>query len=204
MIHTKKRDKKLKFKQSDKFLSSTGISKSLAHYLFSILIYKPDPLRKGWIVFVMMEYKEGLSFCNSRRIWKLCHNLYSINTRRYGLLRGPTSSSCAGLRPRLFLPFGPFWCSVVTSVTFSSNLSNFKKNPKKSKKFKNLKKSKKVRKIQKNWKNHKKIQNYPKKIIKNQKKLENVKKSEKIRKSEKIAKNPKKSEKFKKIEKTSK
>ena len=45
-----------------------------------------------------------------------------------------------GLRPRLFLPFGQkkrrffmlfwlplghFWCSVVTSVTFSSNLSNW-------------------------------------------------------------------------------
>ena len=27
-------------------------------------------------------------------------------TRRYGPLRGPTSSSCGGLRPRLFLPFG--------------------------------------------------------------------------------------------------
>ena len=37
-----------------------------------------------------------------------------------------------------------------------------------------------------------KIQNYPQKIIKNQKKLENVKKSEKIRKSETISKNLKK------------
>ena len=27
-------------------------------------------------------------------------------TKRYGPLRGPTSSSCGGLRPRLFLPFG--------------------------------------------------------------------------------------------------
>ena len=27
-------------------------------------------------------------------------------TRRYGLLRGPTSSCCGGLRPWLFLPFG--------------------------------------------------------------------------------------------------
>ena len=50
-------------------------------------------------------------------------------------------------RPRLFLPFGQkkvfmcfflilrhFWCSVVTSVTFSSNLRTLKKNPKKESK----------------------------------------------------------------------
>ena len=59
-------------------------------------------------------------------------------TRRYGPLRGPTSSSCGGLRPSaeaffalrakkvlilLFWPiFGDFWCLVVTLVTFSSNL----------------------------------------------------------------------------------
>ena len=66
-------------------------------------------------------------------------------TRRYGLLRGPTSSSCGGLWPsaeaffalrarkELFWPiFGIFWCPVVTLVTFSSNLSNFKRNPKKT------------------------------------------------------------------------
>ena len=35
----------------------------------------------------------------------------------------------------LFVPIlGHFWCSVVTSVTFSSNLSNFEKNAKKSEK----------------------------------------------------------------------
>ena len=59
-------------------------------------------------------------------------------TRRYSLLRGLSSSSCRGLRPsakvffcplgkkRLYMPFllilGNFWCSVVTSVTFISNL----------------------------------------------------------------------------------
>ena len=32
------------------------------------------------------------------------------------------------------LILGPFWCSVVTSVTFSSNISSFEKNPKKCKK----------------------------------------------------------------------
>ena len=41
----------------------------------------------------------------------------------------------------LVLILGNFWCSLVTSITFSSNLSNFEKNPKKSpKNSKNLKK----------------------------------------------------------------
>ena len=74
-----------------------------------------------------------------------------IDTKRYGPLRGPTSSSCGGLRPSaeaffalrakkelimLFWPiFGDFWCPVVTVVTFSSNLSNFERNPKKTEKI---------------------------------------------------------------------
>mgnify|MGYP006908641815 CR=1 FL=1 len=58
-------------------------------------------------------------------------------------LRGLTSSSCGGLWPStkafwaknehltLFvLILGHFWCSVVTSIMFSSNLGNFGKNPK--------------------------------------------------------------------------
>ena len=54
-------------------------------------------------------------------------------TARYA---GFTSSSCGGLRAKkeLFMLFwltlGQVWCSGVTSVTFSSNLSSFKKNPK--------------------------------------------------------------------------
>ena len=64
-----------------------------------------------------------------------------LHTRRCGPLRGPSSSSCGGLLPSAeaffcpsgkkisfyvcFLPnFGHFWWSVVTSVTFSSNLRN--------------------------------------------------------------------------------
>ena len=40
----------------------------------------------------------------------------------------------------LFWPmFGNFWRSVVTLVTFSSNLSNFEWNPKNPKKSKNFK-----------------------------------------------------------------
>ena len=34
--------------------------------------------------------------------------MYIIPTRRYSTLRGPTSSSCGGLRPRLFLPLAIF------------------------------------------------------------------------------------------------
>ena len=73
-----------------------------------------------------------------------------ILTKRYGPLRGPTSSSSGGHQPladaffallakkeliMLFWPiFGNFWCPVVTLVTFSSNLGNFESNPKKPKK----------------------------------------------------------------------
>ena len=92
-----------------------------------------------------------------------------IKTRRYGPLRGPTSSSCGGLQPSaealfalwakkeliiLFWPiFGNFWCPVVTLVTFSSNLRNFERNPKKP-----IKIQQKNRKISKKIKNPKKVQ----------------------------------------------
>ena len=78
------------------------------------------------------------------------HSLVFTSTRRYGPLRGPTSSSCGELWPsaeaflalrarkELFMLFctffGDFWCSVVTVVTFSSNLNNFERNQKKTKK----------------------------------------------------------------------
>ena len=64
-------------------------------------------------------------------------------TRRYGPLRGPTSSSRGMLWPldeALFWPFeeeknlfyavfAHFWFPVETLVTFSSNHSNFVRNP---------------------------------------------------------------------------
>ena len=63
-----------------------------------------------------------------------------------------------------------FWCSLVTSVTFSSNLSNFEKNSKHPKKFiffqtilfqiKNVKKKRK--KIETNPKNRKRKKIYKK------------------------------------------
>ena len=91
-----------------------------------------------------------------------------------------------GLRPRLFCPLGKkelfilfvlilghFECSVVTSLTFSSNLINFEKNPKITK-IQN-----KIQKIQKNPIRKKK------KIIKNTHK----KQRSKIPKNLKISKN---------------
>ena len=88
-----------------------------------------------------------LLFPNIHHCWYSFYALPPVKrTRRYGPLRGPTSSSCGGLRPSaeaffalwakkeiimLFWPsFGHFWCPVVTLVTFSSNLSNFERNPK--------------------------------------------------------------------------
>ena len=73
-------------------------------------------------------------------------------TARYpGLLLAPAEGF--GLWPRLFTLFviilGNFWCSVVTSVIFSSNISNFKnktENLKKSQKIQNLKNSEKNKK----------------------------------------------------------
>ena len=54
-----------------------------------------------------------------------CWNTLFIYTRRYSLLRGLSSSSSGELF-MLFLPIlGCFWRSVVTSVTFSGNLSYF-------------------------------------------------------------------------------
>ena len=72
-----------------------------------------------------------------------------------GLLRAPAGGFGFGHKKKeLLTPFvlilGYFWCSVVTSVVFSSNLNNFEKNPKKSKKIqKKSKMSKKLKKSKK-------------------------------------------------------
>ena len=84
-------------------------------------------------------------------------------TRRYSPLHRLTSSSCGGLRPSnkafslwewkkklfmlLVLILGHFCCSVVTYVTFSSNLSKFEYNPKN---IKNPNKNPKIQKCKKN------------------------------------------------------
>ena len=116
----------------------------------------------------------------------LVHSFEINNTRRYGPLCGPTSSSCGGHRPSaeaffalrqkkevvmLFGPiFGNFWCPVVTLVTFSSNISNFERNPKNQKNTKKNQKNQKNRKKFTNPKKFKKSRRIQKKIQKNTKK----------------------------------
>ena len=86
---------------------------------------------------------------------------------------------------RAFILFVPilshFWCSVKTSVTFISNLSNFEKNPTKSKKnpkiSENLKKSQKIQNVQQ--------KKFKKKIHKIHKKSKNFKKCPKLKKMKK-------------------
>ena len=80
------------------------------------------------------------------------------------------------------LILGYVWCSVVTSVAFSSNLINFEKNPKENtNKSKNILRKKKKKIIiiiiieeEKNLKNTKYINKKIQKIHKNPNKLENV------------------------------
>ena len=74
------------------------------------------------------------------------YNILEGTARSAGLLLAPVEGF--GLQPRLLFPFGQkkkcftlfvltlghFWCSVVTSTTFNSNLSNFDKNPNNPKK----------------------------------------------------------------------
>ena len=60
------------------------------------------------------------------------------------------------------LILGLVWCSVVTSIKFSRNLSNFENNPKNSKEIKRIQKlkNKKIKNIKNNFKNPKKKKNY--------------------------------------------
>ena len=83
----------------------------------------------AWMPVSVSWLQGSFSWVLGRLAWKL-KSIFST-TRRYGPLRGPTSSSCGGLRPRLFLPFGQkrayyavlahFWHFLVSS----SNLGNF-------------------------------------------------------------------------------
>ena len=49
------------------------------------------------------------------------------------------------------LVLGHVWCSVVTSVTFSSNVSNFEQNPKNPKMSNKIKKSNNFKKTKKTF-----------------------------------------------------
>ena len=66
--------------------------------------------------------------------------LVLIMTRRYGPLRGPTFSSCGGLRPS-DKAFFALRAKKKLIKTFSSNLSKFERNPKKVKKSKKIPKN---------------------------------------------------------------
>ena len=148
-------------------------------------------------------------------------------TARYA---GHTFSSCGGVWPpakaffalqakkKLFMLFwltlGHFWCSVVTSETFSSPLSNFPKNLKKSpKKSPKIPQNPKYQKYQK-YQNSKKSKKIPQKFqkIHNNLIFLNVnfffKKSKNLKKYKKIKKNKsfffKKSEHFERKKKEKK
>ena len=161
----------------------------------------------------------GLPVCCSRHCLKACaRKVFKElkDTRRYGPLRGPISSSCEGLwaSAEAFFAFRAkkrayyavlahlcnFWCQVVTLVTFSSNLSNFERNPKKPTK-KNIENPKKIKRNQRNQKKYpknpknkknksKKNQNNPKNNSKNPWKNPKIKKNvlngQNIQKSQKM------------------
>ena len=79
-----------------------------------------------------------------------------------------------------WLTLGRFWCSLVTSVTFGSNLSNIKKKIQKIRKKKKRKKYQKYPKINKNQVNLNKPKNLLKKNTKNLKMSRNLEKSENL------------------------
>ena len=70
---------------------------------------------------------------------QVCYQQEEDTARYAGLLLAPAEgfdrgSFCPSKKKKLIMLFwfilGHFWCSVVTLVTFSSNLNNFKKkNP---------------------------------------------------------------------------
>ena len=71
--------------------------------------------------------------------YHLCFFCQNLNpTKRYGPLHGPSSSSCGGLLPRAFLPFGQkninfhaVFAYFRPFLVFSSNHSNFEQISKK-------------------------------------------------------------------------
>ena len=54
-----------------------------------------------------------------------CLKLHWGNTRRYGSLPGPTSSSCGGLRPRFFFPSGEKRLLTIFTVNCNSSVWRF-------------------------------------------------------------------------------
>ena len=90
---------------------------------FPKYIVKPFQFRRSLgTVFVSSNLQEL-----NRRLYSSLESTLNA-TRRYGPLHGPTSSSCGGLRPRLFLPVGPkktLFCCFGQFLVSRSNLGNF-------------------------------------------------------------------------------
>ena len=117
-----------------------------------------------------------LSFYHNQKIRPATRAYFQLLRRASAFGRGFFYPSGKKELFMLFCPiFGDFWCSVVTVVTFSSNLNNFErnqKNPRKSKKIQ--KKSKNIEKILKFQKIHtlqKKFKKNPKNSKKNSKSI---------------------------------
>ena len=87
----------------------------IVHYLYTIHMFS--------VVWVVKQICPVTMISHVMPSWNLACTIMS--TRRYGPLRGPTSSSCGGLRPRLFCPLGKerafyavlahFWRFLVSS-----------------------------------------------------------------------------------------
>ena len=117
-----------------------------------------------WFATIMNHLYKGTMFLNwitylTRLVFILCLSDSIVQwppTRRYSPPRRLTSKELFTL---FVLILGHFWCSVVTSVTLSSNISNFERKQKirknlKKLNFKNLKKcNKKSINCQKHRKN---------------------------------------------------
>ena len=84
-----------------------------------------------WLLWSVEKLFEHLFVIVDQGWGKWCQSLYL--TRRYGPLRGPTSSSCRGLRPRLFFALRAkkrelimlFWPIFWQFWVASSNIGNF-------------------------------------------------------------------------------
>ena len=96
----------------------------------------------GWIFKSWVQSANYMNFPryfkHKRQLTKKCPHTVIVSpigdTRRYSPLCGLTISSGGGLFMLFLLCFALLWCSVVTSVTLGSTLSNFEKIQNNSKK----------------------------------------------------------------------
>ena len=121
------------------WVSMSGVQASRPRLDTKLLLLQGNCWRRTGLLHILLDKEKGPGQCLSILTW--CRLMFEF---------------CDHLKKELFMLFwitlGHFWCSVVTSVNFSCNLSNFEKNPKNPKKIK----TKKI-KNSKNLKNQKKI-----------------------------------------------